>query len=90
VAKACGGCDVLIHEVFSDSGFKSVPPARQTYHAAAHTSATAVGRVATNGKAKMVILNHILFFGATEEQILREVRSTYSGKVVMAKDLDVY
>lgn len=90
VAEACNGCDVLIHEVYSDSGFAMVPPARQPYHAAAHTAATAVGRVATKGRAKMVILTHILLFGSTEDRMLREVRSTYAGPVVVARDLGRY
>jgi len=86
VSEACNGCDVLIHEVYSDSGFATIPVARQPYHAAAHTPATAVGRVATNGRAKMLLLTHVLFFGATEDRILREVRSTYAGPVVLARD----
>lgn len=90
VAEACNGCDVLIHEVYSDSGFTLVAPARQQYHAEAHTSATAVGRVATKGRAKMVILTHVLLFGSTEDKLLREVRSTYAGRAVVAHDLDRY
>jgi ribonuclease BN (tRNA processing enzyme) len=90
VSAACNGCDVMIHEVYSDSGFKTIPAARQPYHAAAHTPATAVGRVATKGKAKLLILYHALFFGATEEQMLKEVRAMFAGRVVVAKDLDVY
>jgi ribonuclease Z len=90
VADACNGCDVLIHEVYSDSGFKTIPAGRQPYHAAAHTPATAVGRVATKGKARMVVLTHGLFFGSSEEILLREVRSTYAGPVVMARDLGRY
>lgn len=90
VSDACNGCDVLIHEVYSDSGFTTVPAARQPYHAAAHTPATAVGRVAAKGRAKMVLLTHVLFFGATEDRILREVRSTYAGPVVIARDLGRY
>jgi ribonuclease BN (tRNA processing enzyme) len=90
VSNACSGCDVLIHEVFSDAGFKTLPAARAPYHAAAHTPATAVGRVATKGRAKMLILNHALFFGATEEQMLNEVKSTFAGRIVIAKDLDIY
>lgn len=90
VADACNGCDVLIHEVMSDSGFTMVPPSRQPYHAGAHPPATAVGRIATKGRAKMVILTHVLFFGSTPDRILREVRSTYAGRVVLANDLDVY
>jgi ribonuclease BN (tRNA processing enzyme) len=90
VSEACNGCDVLIHEVYSDSGFKTIPAGRQPYHAAAHTPATAVGRVATKAKAKLLILNHALFFGATEDQLMREARQTFSGRVVLAKDLDIY
>jgi len=91
VADACHGCDVLIHEVFSDSGFfASVPAARQPYHRAAHTGAAAVGSIASRARAKLLVLTHQLFFGASEEQLLREVRSTFAGKVVSGKDLDVY
>lgn len=90
VAEACNGCDVLIHEVYSDSGFRTIPAARQPYHAAAHTPATAVGRVATKARAKLLVLNHTLYFGASDEVLLREVRSTFAGRVVIAKDLDIY
>jgi ribonuclease Z len=90
VAEACDGCDILIHEVMSDSGFRMVPPGRQAYHGAAHTPGSAVGRVATKARAKLLVLSHILLFGATEEQLLREVRSTFAGRVVLARDLDVY
>jgi ribonuclease BN (tRNA processing enzyme) len=90
VATACNGCDVLIHEVYSDSGFKAVPPDRQPYHAGAHTPATGAGRVATKGRAKLLVLTHLLFFGAPEAVMLREASSTFAGRVVVAKDLDTY
>ena len=90
IAAACRGCDVLIHEVYSDSGFASVPKARQPYHAQAHTSATQLGGIATDAGAGMVILYHQLFFGATDEQLLREVRSRFNGTVVSARDLQVF
>lgn len=86
VAEACDGCDVLVHEVYSDSGFTTVPPLRQRYHAAVHTSATGVGRVATQGRAKLVVLTHLLLFGASEAQLLQEVQRTYAGRVVVARD----
>jgi ribonuclease BN (tRNA processing enzyme) len=90
IAAACNGCDVLIHEVYSDSGFKMIPPSRQTYHAQAHTSATQLGAIATNAKAKLLILTHILFFGATEDQLLSEVRRTFKGNVVLPRDLQLF
>jgi ribonuclease Z len=90
VAAACHGCDVLIHEVYSDSGFTTVPALRQAYHAGAHTSATQLGAIATQAQAKMLILTHLLFFGASEERLLSEVRSTFGGNVVLAHDLQVF
>jgi len=90
IARQCNGCDVLIHEVYSNSGFATIPPIRQKYHAHAHTSATELGDAATQAKPKLLILTHQLFFGASDETLLSEVRSHFSGRVVSAKDLDVY
>lgn len=33
IERECNACDVLIHEVYSDAGFLTVPPIRQQYHA---------------------------------------------------------
>lgn len=90
VAEACNGCDVLIHEVISDSAFKRYPPQRQAYHAAAHTLASQVGRVATKGRAKLLVLTHVLSGGLPDDVILREVRTTFAGRVLMGRDLDVF
>jgi ribonuclease BN (tRNA processing enzyme) len=90
IAAACDGCDVLIHEVYSDSGFAGIPAVRQKYHEQAHTSATQLGTIATNARAKLLILTHILFFGASEERVLAEVRSTFKGNVVLAHDLQLF
>jgi Metal-dependent hydrolases of the beta-lactamase superfamily III len=90
IADQCHGCDVLIHEVYSDSGFTTVPAARQAYHANAHTSATQLGDIATRAKPGLLILTHQLFFGVTEEKLLSEVQSRFKGRVVSAHDLDIY
>jgi ribonuclease BN (tRNA processing enzyme) len=90
IAEACNGCDVLIHEVYSDSGFASIPPLRQKYHAQAHTSATALGEIAASARPRLLILTHLLFFGASEDRLLAEVRSKFGGNVVLARDLQVF
>jgi ribonuclease Z len=90
IAAQCRGCDVLIHEVYSDAGFATLPPERQAYHAQAHTSATHLGDIATQAKPGLLILYHQLFFGASEETLLAEVRSRFAGRVVSAHDLEVY
>jgi ribonuclease Z len=90
IAAACHGCDVLIHEVYSDAGFANVPARRQAYHAQAHTSATQLGAIAAQANPKLLVLTHLLFFGASEERLLSEVRSKFSGDVVLAHDLQVF
>jgi ribonuclease BN (tRNA processing enzyme) len=90
VARACNGCDVLLHEVYSDAGFKTRPPEWQRYHAAFHTSASEVGRIATAAHPKLLVLYHQLYWGSTDDDIVREVKSAYSGAVVSAKDLGIY
>ena len=90
IAAQCRGCDVLIHEVYSDSGLASVPLERQAYHKQAHTSATQLGDIATQANPRLLILYHQLFFGASEETLVGEVRSRFRGKVVSAHDLEVY
>lgn len=88
IARECNGCDLLIHEVYSDSGFATIPAARQPYHAQAHTSATQLGEIATAARPRMLVLYHQLYFGASDETLLREVRARFNGRVVSAKDLD--
>ena len=89
-ANECNGCDVLIHEVYSDSGFATLPALRKVYHAQAHTSATQLGDIATRARPGLLILYHQLFFSASDATLLSEVRSRFSGRVVSARDLDIY
>ncbi len=41
-------------------------------------------------KPGLLVLYHVLFWGASEDTVLREVREKYSGDVVLADDLDVF
>jgi ribonuclease Z len=90
IAAACNGCDVLIHEVYSDSGLTTYPAVRQKYHEQAHTSATQLGAIATAARPKLLVLTHLLFFGASEERMLAEVRSKFGGNVMLARDLQLF
>lgn len=90
VAKACNGCDVLLHEVYSQAGFERRTADWQAYHARHHTSARDVARIATAAEPKLLVLYHQLFWGTAEDDLLREVQQGYVGKVVSAKDLELY
>jgi ribonuclease BN (tRNA processing enzyme) len=90
VVDACGGCDVLVHEVYSDAGFASRPPEWQRYHAKAHTSATELAALAARARPQLLVLTHQLFWGVSVETLLAEVRAGYDGRVVSGSDLDVF
>ena len=90
IAAQCHGCDVLIHEVYSDAGFATLDPVRARFHAQAHTSATQLGEIATQAKPGVLVLYHQLFFGSSEEKLVSEVQSRFKGRVVSAHDLNVF
>jgi len=87
--EAARGCDVLVHEVYSVKGFHTRPADWQTYHSNMHTSAHELGELAQKAKPRLLVLYHQLFWDASEEELLAEVRSKYSGEVASAHDLDV-
>ena len=90
VVRACNGCDVLLHEVYSAERFKARPPAWQRYHAAYHTSTDELADIATRAHPKLLVLYHQLYWGDDDAALLRQIRALYSGPVVSAHDLGVY
>lgn len=91
VATACNGCDVLMHEVYSAEKFKLRTPEWQRYHSAFHTSTVELAALAAKAKPKMLVLYHQLFWGATDEDLVKEIRAAgYQGAVVSGQDLRVY
>ncbi len=88
---ACNGCDVLVHEVYSAEAFTQRPSVWQAYHAHSHTSTVELADIATRARPGLLVLYHQLYWGATDEDLLREIREAgYTGRVVSAADLDVY
>ena len=90
IVRACDGCDVLVHEVYSSERFATRPPEWRRYHADAHTSATELAAIATRARPKLLLLYHQLFWGATDEALEAEVRAGFDGVVVSARDLGAY
>jgi ribonuclease BN (tRNA processing enzyme) len=98
----CHGCDVLIHEVYTQASFDLVSPEWQQYRLGYHTSSKELAEIATKAKSGLLILYHRANPGCgqmrtqeclqagSEEQLLKEVRQGYSGKVVAGHDLDIY
>lgn len=88
--QAAEGCDVLVHEVYCQSTFNKRSPKWQNYHSASHTSTLELGRIAAQVQPGLLILYHQLYWGATDDDLLNEIRREYSGRVVSGEDLHVY
>ncbi|MFG0253136.1 MAG: MBL fold metallo-hydrolase [Phycisphaerales bacterium JB038] len=84
------GCDILVHEVYSANAFQDLPDKWRHYHAQAHTSARELAAIANEVRPKLLVLTHQLLWGATEAELLAEIREHYDGEVRSGRDLDVY
>ncbi len=83
----CRPCDILVHEVYSEAGLAKRTADWQSYHAKSHVIARAWRHRETRAPG-LLVLYHQLMWSSTEEELLKEVRSVYDGKVVSAHDLD--
>lgn len=90
VVEACSGCDVLVHEVYAKTGLDRRTADWQEYHSASHTSGVELGEIAARARPKLLVLYHQLMWGATETELLAEIRQSFDGPVVFADDLDVF
>ncbi|WP_262690233.1 MBL fold metallo-hydrolase [Kordiimonas aestuarii] len=89
--EAAKGVDILVHEVYSDAGFKRRQPVWQKYHASFHTSASELAAIANEAKPKLLVLYHQLYWGTADEDLVREIHAAgYNGAVISAKDLEVF
>ncbi len=90
VVEACNGCDILVHEVYAKTGLDRRTTDWQEYHRASHTSGVELGEIAARADPKLLVLYHQLMWGATEAELLAEIRQSFDGPVVFANDLDIY
>jgi ribonuclease BN (tRNA processing enzyme) len=92
VAKACHGCDVMLNEVYSETGLLAMHlPEEEKYFHAFHVSPRQVAEEATAAKPGLLVLYHQVYWGATTaDDVTEEVKKHYAGKVVTGKDLEVY
>lgn len=91
IVRACDGCDVLVHEVYSAERFRARPPEWRRYHASYHTSTEELADLASRARPGLLVLYHQLYWGADDEDLVREIREAgYQGPVVSGEDLEVY
>ncbi len=84
------GADILIHEVYYKKAYDTKNTFWKNYHSRNHTSTYELAEIAAKTQPKVLVLYHILFWGATEEELLKEISHKYNGKVVVGRDLDIF
>lgn len=84
------GVDILIHEVISEEGWKALSPDWRAYHHSAHTLTSELAKIARKTQPGVLVLTHILHYGAPIETAKTEIEALYDGKVVLANDLDEF
>ncbi|UCF21725.1 MAG: MBL fold metallo-hydrolase [Gemmatimonadota bacterium] len=90
ITEYCQGCDVLIHEVYSEAGFQRREPEWQRYHASFHTSTRELSAIAGRARPGLLVLYHQLLWGSTPDELVQEIRRGYDGAVAYGRDLDVF
>ncbi|NQU53838.1 MAG: hypothetical protein HQ522_15015 [Bacteroidetes bacterium] len=87
ILKDAKDADILIHEVYSYAGWKNKNEFWQKYHKANHTSSRELADLATKTKPGKIILNHALYWGVTDKDLLKEITEIYDGKLLVRSDL---
>jgi len=90
IVAQCNGCDVLVHEVYVDSTARLAPQGTRDYYKNFHTSTLELADLAKRARPKLLLLYHQLYRGATDDDLVREIKTRYAGLVMSARDLGVY
>ncbi|MDP1580383.1 MAG: MBL fold metallo-hydrolase [Candidatus Didemnitutus sp.] len=93
--RVAAGCDVLIHEVYPVVRLKPEDrPGGELwphYMRAFHTSDEEVGAIAVRAGVKLLILQHVVRMGGTDDELIAGVRrGGFTGEVVIGRDLARY
>lgn len=93
--RAAAGADILIHEVYPSARLKSeLRPGGNSwpdYMRSFHTSDRELGAIASRARPKLLVLYHVVRMGGTDEELLAGVKAGgFTGKTVVAHDLDRY
>jgi ribonuclease Z len=87
------GADILAHEVYTKKGYDIIwanDEARQIWHKSNHTSTYELGDIARKINPKLLVLYHVIYWGASEQDLREELNEKYEGRFIVGHDLDVF
>jgi len=79
--------DLLIHEITAAESSLLKRNKRLSKIVAYHTTPSQMSEVLNKTRPRLAVLNHILLFGVSEDNVIKEINSHYTGDVVMGYDL---
>jgi len=79
------GADLLIYDVAAADESSSRPDIRRAL--SVHISPEEAGTVFTRVRPKLAVYSHIVTFGVSEAQLVARTRKTYTGRLVVGRDL---
>lgn len=95
LTEAARGVDVLVHEVYFGADIR--PEARPggdlwpQYIRQFHTSDSELGAIAARAQPKLLVMTHVIRYGASDSALLARVRKGgYTGAAVVGHDLGEY
>ena len=92
IVEQCNGCDILIHEVYTEAGYAKASPEWQRMRREYHTSSKQLADLAVRARPGLLILYHqsYQYTESTEADLMREMQAAYRGRFVSGHDLDVF
>ena len=92
VIEQATGCDILVHEVYSERGLQRPRPNNPlNYFRRMHTSTVELAAIANQARPKKLILTHQMHLGdISDDELLQEITDLYDGEVIFGRDLDVF
>jgi ribonuclease BN (tRNA processing enzyme) len=90
------GCDVLVHEVYSMADFRRDSLQFQEFRRRYHTSSVELAQIANAVNPGLLVLYHRgnraggPVTSEMDDVVLAEIKQTYTGRVVAARDLDIF
>ena len=81
ITGASAGIGKAFADVWAEAGFNLVLTARREAR---------LVEIAKKTKPGLLVLHHILFWDATEEELLDEISQTYDGLVSVGSDMMIY
>jgi ribonuclease BN (tRNA processing enzyme) len=93
IEQAARGVDVLIHEVHPQSAEVAAESRGRAewahYLREFHTSDVALGKLAAVAQPKLLVLYHFGAHGSADDEVIAAIKAQgYTGRIVVAKDLD--